>query len=138
MYSFYEYFENADFREDYLYHYTDAESALSILCDGVIYPYKMKTNPEQFETKAYIFLSKRNPTFPDIILTESIYQYSKIRDNNFNSSFHKLEYAFGFNKKTFKNTSKLEEHSKLFWKHPGEIKLKDNELILVKRYFTFG
>jgi len=39
------------YEKDYYYHFTDAQSALSILIDGVIKPYKMKNKSELFDTK---------------------------------------------------------------------------------------
>ena len=56
LFSCFEICARANFREDYYYHYTDAESALSILSEGVIYPYKLKTQPELFGSKEFIFL----------------------------------------------------------------------------------
>ena len=69
-----------------------------------------------------------------MILAETLFGNSEIFNNNFNSNFHKLEYAFGFMKKEF--NSELEKKYGL-WKHNGQIRLRDHDFILVKRYFSF-
>ena len=76
-----------------------------------------------------------DPTFSDLILTENLFGNSEIFNNNFNSNFHKLEYAFGFMIKEF--TSELEMKGTNLWKHNGQIRLRDHDFILVKRYFSF-
>ena len=129
---------------DFYYHYTDAESALSILIEGVIKPTEMKTKSELFDLKKYVCLSERNPFFSDITLTITdkglihhdyyVFNYSIIPDdNNLNSNFYKYEYAFGFKKKKFvTNLTKICEQ---FWKHYDEINLRDHDFTLIKRYF---
>jgi len=133
------------YEKDYYYHFTDAQSALSILIDGVIKPYKMKNKSELFDTKEYVCLSERNPTFSDITLTitnkglieRDYHDYFNCSiipdDNNLNSNFYKYEYAFGF--KQNKIASELAKVCEQFWKHDGEIRLKDHDFILLKRYF---
>ena len=128
-------------QNDYYYHYTDAESALSILSDGVIYPYKLKTKLYGYglkqELKKYVYLLSYNPTFSDIRITEEMYNYPELDDNDFNSNFHKLEYAFGFKKDEFKTGKLIKIRSNFLWKHNGEIKLNEHDFILVKKFFYY-
>ena len=76
---------------DYIYHYTDAESALSILVDKAIYPYIMKSSLELFGNQKCVLLTDIEPDKKDDEIGRSV---------NF-PKLYKLQYAFGFKKDFF-------------------------------------
>jgi len=57
---------------DFYFHLTDAESTISILCDRMIYPYAMKTEPERFGSKKNVYL------FDNIITNESDMHFTRL------------------------------------------------------------
>ena len=66
-----------------------------------------------------------------------MYRYLELDDNDFKSNFHKLEYAFGFKKDKFNTDKLIETRSNSLWKHNGEIKLNEDDFILVKKFFLY-
>lgn len=53
------------YNKEFYYYQTDAESALSILSDGIIYP---KTQSGLFELNECVQLAERDPKFSDITM----------------------------------------------------------------------
>ena len=126
---------------DYYYHFTDAESALSILCDGVIRPFSIRPNYSNlkfFGRKKFVYLLSLNPTCSDIDIIKAIYNdYNDyaICNNGFNSNFYKLEYAFAFRKDKLTSGMKKMSDQSVIWRHKGEIKLNKQDFILLKKNF---
>lgn len=111
---------------DYIYHYTDAESALSILVDKAIYPYLMKSNLESFGNQKCVLLTEIEPDKKDDDIQNSVH-YPKL---------HKLQYAFGFKKDFFENNlAKLDNiNSTYIWKYDGKIELKKQFILVIRKY----
>jgi len=131
---------------DYYYHFTDAESALSILCDGVIRPFSIrpnKSNLKFFGRKKFVYLLDVDPVNPDIeIIISSFDNYFDYIDilnamliDDFNSNFYKLEYAFAFRKDKLTSGMKKMSDQSVIWRHKGEIKLNKQDFILLKKNF---
>lgn len=141
-----EFFED----QDYIFHYTDDESALNILCDGFIYPYKSNSRDE------HILLIKDKPYASDLSLLKHLHKehscyyincYNRCRCNysnkfpiGFRNRYSKLHYAFGFKFKHLKSSIKeiflSVRHYYTVWEHKGKIDLRANEFILVYRDFV--
>ena len=91
--------------EKMFFFYTDAETALSILTEKVIYPSHLtaglnnsKLEDKKITNESYVYLVKRgNPIYPDNILKMQTSNYSQESFyEKCNPKFNKLEYAFGF------------------------------------------
>ena len=128
---------------DYIYHYTDAESALSILADETIYP-----------NEKGVFLTDIGPNNQDLIIGAVVFE-EKLGElsGHIDSKLHKLEFAFGFKKDEILgkepdifNITKdrkfiVNDHTILeneIWIIPTEIgiKLRDQKFILIAREFN--
>ena len=124
---------------DYIYHYTDAESALSILADETIYP-----------NEKGVFLTDIGPNNQDLIIGAVIYENNT---KYIDSKINKLQFAFGFRKDEIlgKEPNAINRNSeKKFelnyqtildnegWIIPTEIgiKLRDQKFILIAREFN--
>lgn len=122
---------------DYIYHYTDAESAFNILCDGFIKPYFF--DPNTMETNKNIVFTKVQPDKSDVILIKNIYDLytNYIAKGDIRSHFAKIQYVFGF--KVNELESKLVKLSNKndIWKYKDKINLKDFKFVLVVRKFEF-
>jgi len=131
------YDENARFKTNkYVYHFTDAESALSILVDGYIYPYRIDnySNKQKFIELSYCYDFNDTGRGTDV---DFMSRYFNFDMENYGSRprVEKLEYAFGIKKKDL-------DESKIKWEHDllrynGVIELKNKKFILIVRNYTF-
>ena len=123
---------------DYMFHYTDPISALSILTDGGIYSYLVQSDLVKFGDKPFIYLTKLKPTSKNEDLVKSIYDLSSLSssqlEKNHRSKFRKLHYAFGFKKDDLKAFSKkLSNFKGDLYKFDGDLELNKFKFILVVR-----
>ena len=154
-------FQNQDqinqFVEDelfrYYFHYTDAESALNIICDEFIYPYEY--SKYEMTSKDHILFTELDPWEFDVNIIEllhdqyhcyydscDIYKYTnKCKCNllnkyplGFRNRFDKLHYAFGF-KRNLKEFERFDSENNSFILHEGKLDLRDKEFILIYRDF---
>ena len=110
---------------DYYYHFTDAESALSILCDGVIRPFSIgpnKSNLKFFGRKKFVLFLTLNPTCPDFDILNVILNDYDDAINRKDSNYHNLEYAFGFRKDMLTAEIKKMPDESVIWRHKKFIK----------------
>jgi len=129
------YAQNGRF-SSYFFHFTDFESAMSILIDGYIYPHEMDQyyNSKKFVhlDRGYDFNLKR--TGKDVDLMRDVYNYNT-DECNYNPKVEKLHYAFGFKSKDLKEKRiKYENH---IYRYNKRINLKNKEFILLIRNYTF-
>ena len=129
---------------DYYYHFTDAESALSMLCDGVIRPFAIrpnKSNLKFFGRKKFVLFLTLNPTCPDIDIMNVILNDYDDAINRNDSNYHNLEYAFGFRKDMLTAEIKKMPDESVIWRHKkfikGEIKLS-KDFILFKKNVCYN
>jgi len=123
---------------DYVFHYTDPISALSILTDGHIYSYLMPTDFEKFGQKPYIYFTKLKPTSKNEDLVNSIYDLSNLGSKQLQkihrSKCRKLHYAFGFKRDDLKSClKKYSPFNKELTKFDGDLELNSFKFILVVR-----
>ena len=122
----------------YFFHYTDVESALSILIDGYIYPHK---KDQYSKNKKFVHLNRDydfndKGTGKDVDLICEVYNYSYGYGSCYsNPIVEKLQYGFGFKSKDFKEKRiKYENH---IYRYNKRINLKKREFILIIRNYTF-
>jgi len=151
-------------QDEYFFHFADSESAFSILCDGVIHPFSMRSSVSKpkffsrkknydvfshpfnmrssvskayFSSKKYVYLMKCNPFNDDVTLAEEMF-ITDSGDINFITNFHKLEYAFAFRKDKLKDSvKKMRNYFGIYWLHKGQIKLNEHDFIMMKKRFRY-
>jgi hypothetical protein len=121
----------------YYFHFTDFESALSILIDGYIYPHHK--GDEYSNGKKFVHLHRGYKfnlcgTGTDVDLMRIIYNYD-INKCNYNPRVEKLHFAFGFKKKDLKKKRIMYENHN--YRYNKRINLKNKEFILLIRNYTF-
>jgi hypothetical protein len=131
------YAQNGRF-SSYFFHYTDVESALSILIDGYIYPHK---KDQYSKNKKFVHLNRDYDfndyrTGKDVDLIRKVYNFSYGYGSCYsNPKVEKLQYAFGFKSKDLKEKRmKYENH---IYRYNKRINLKNKEFILIIRNYTF-
>ena len=123
--------------QNLIFHYTDPEAALSILADGFIYTYVVKSDVANFKSVPYVYLTTLKPTSKDEDLVKTIYDlsalqlYTKKIEKKHRNKFRKLNYAFGFDREIFKNS--VVKHNQDLWKFKEDIDLSKNKFILIVR-----
>ncbi len=99
----------------YYFHFTDFESALSILIDGYIYPHKMDlySNGKKFVhlDRGYNFNLKGYGKDVDLMRNFFNYTYGSCLSN---PKVEKLHFAFGFKKKDLKKKRIMYENHNFF------------------------
>jgi hypothetical protein len=130
------YAQNGRFNS-YFFHYTDVESALSILIDGYIYPHHK--GDEYSNKKKFVHLDRGydfnlKGTGKDVDLMRDVYNYD-INECNYNPRVEKLHFAFGFKKKDLKKKRIMYENHN--YRYNKRINLKNKEFILLIRNYTF-
>ena len=130
------YAENSRF-SSYFFHFTDFESALSILIDGYIYPHHK--GDEYSKNKKFVHLRRGYKfnicgTGTDVDLMRIIYNYN-INECNYNPKVEKLHFAFGFKSKDLNEKRLMYENH--IHRYNKRINLKNKEFILLVRNFTF-
>jgi hypothetical protein len=131
------YAQNGRFNS-YYFHFTDFESALSILIDGYIYPHK---KDQYSKNKKFVHLNRDYDfndyrTGKDVDLIREVYNFSYGYGSCYsNPKVEKLQYAFGFKLKDLKEKRiKYENHN---YRYNKRINLKNKEFILLIRNYTF-
>jgi hypothetical protein len=130
------YAQNGRF-SSYFFHFTDFESALSILIDGYIYPHHK--GDEYSSKKKFVHLHRGykfnlSETGTDVDLMRDVYNYD-INECNYNPRVEKLHFAFGFKKKDLKKKRIMYENHN--YRYNKRINLKNKEFILLIRNYTF-
>lgn len=119
----------------YLFHYTDAMSALNILLDDRILPYSQERPNET------ISLTKLSPNTNDITLIKYIYNLSdfEIDNTDLRKYFGKMHYAFGFRINDVNLLNEINEDNleNKVYNLINEIDLVPIKFILVQRSFRF-
>jgi hypothetical protein len=121
----------------YYFHFTDFESALSILIDGYIYPHHK--GDEYSSKKKFVHLDNGYDfndygTGKDLDLMQDLFNYK------YGSCFsipkvEKLHFAFGFKLKDLKEKRIMYENH--IYRYNKRINLKNKEFILLIRNYTF-
>jgi hypothetical protein len=119
----------------YFFHFTDFESALSILIDGYIYPHHKGDYYSKYKkfvhlTRGYNF--NDYGTGKDLDFMRDLFNY-KYGDSN--PKVEKLHYAFGFKLKDLKEKRITYENQ--IYRYNKRINLKNKEFILIIRNYTF-
>jgi hypothetical protein len=130
------YAENSRF-SSHFFHFTDFESALSILIDGYIYPHHK--GDEYSKNKKFVHLRRGYKfnlcgTGTDVDLMRIIYNY-KLSSCDSNPKVEKLHFAFGFKSKDLNKKRLMYENN--IHRYNKRINLKNKEFILLVRNFTF-
>ena len=130
------YAENSRF-SSHFFHFTDFESALSILIDGYIYPHHK--GDEYSKNKKFVHLDRGydfnlKGTDKDVDLMRDVFNY-KFSSCDSNPKVEKLHYAFGFKSKDLNEKRLMYENH--IHRYNKRINLKNKEFILLVRNFTF-
>ena len=118
--------------DDYLFHYTDHESGLSILYDKFLHPKLQKNivNNKESYNVSYLTSRKPNESFEKIIKT----LYAKNRHDNTKLYNRKLEFAIGIKRSDLLSKISEQKTDKLFDTR-NSIDLRKFEIILVVTNF---
>jgi len=118
--------------DDYLFHYTDHESGLSILYDKFLHPKLQKNivNNEESYNVSYLTSRKPNESFEKIIKT----LYAKNRYDNTKLYNRKVEFAIGIKYSDLLTKISEQKTDKLFDTRDS-IDLRKFEIILVVTNF---
>ena len=118
--------------DDYLFHYTDHESGLSILYDKFLHPKLQKNIVNNEESYNVSYLTSRKPTesFEKIIKT----LYAKNRYDNTKLYNRKVEFAIGIKYSDLLTKISEQKTDKLFDTR-ASIDLRKFEIILVVTNF---
>ena len=130
------YAENSRF-SSHFFHFTDFESALSILIDGYIYPHHK--GDEYSKNKKFVHLRRGYKfnlcgTGTDVDLMRDVFNYD-INECNYNPKVEKLHFAFGFKSKDLNKKRLMYENH--IHRYNKRINLKNKEFILLIRNYTF-
>jgi hypothetical protein len=130
------YAENSRF-SSYFFHFTDFESALSILIDGYIYPHHK--GDEYSKNKKFVHLDRGydfnlKGTDKDVDLMRDVFNY-KFSSCDSNPKVEKLHFAIGFKSKDLNKKRLMYENH--IHRYNKRINLKNKEFILLVRNFTF-
>ena len=121
----------------YFFHFTDFESALSILIDGYIYPHHK--GDEYSKNKKFVHLDRGydfnlKGTDKDVDLMRDVFNY-KFSSCDSNPKVEKLHFAIGFKSKDLNKKRLMYENN--IHRYNKRINLKNKEFILLVRNFTF-